>query len=178
RPRHTHGRPSCRAGARRSSGSASGAASRADGDEPAAREQRLAAAELLGEPVRVEVALVDLPARAVVEDPLLTFLGLDVLAQRGVDDDELGSEPAGIGEEALAVCAFEVAVEVAGEDAAEARVLEGKVEGVALDELRFGRLAPRLLEHRRALVEADNLAGEVAREEARAAGDVERSRGG
>ena len=83
-----------------------------DGDEPAAVEEDLAAAELRGEPVRREVALVDLPARAVVEDPLLLLLGLDVVAQGGVDDDELARDAARLGEEALAVVALEVAVEV------------------------------------------------------------------
>src|SRR6188474_2053623 len=85
------GRRADRAGGRRWSGSASAAASRADGDEPAAREQRPAGAELAGERIRLEIALVDLPARAVLEDALLLFLGLDVLTQGGVDTTSSGA---------------------------------------------------------------------------------------
>ena len=47
RPRHRRGRRGCPAAARRASGSSSACASRADGDEPAAGEEDLAAAELL-----------------------------------------------------------------------------------------------------------------------------------
>ena len=47
RPRRRPGSARCRAGARRASGTSSCGASRADGDEPAAGEERLAAAELV-----------------------------------------------------------------------------------------------------------------------------------
>ena len=63
-------------------------------DEPAAVEQDLAAAELGGEALAGEEALVDGVAGAIVEDALLPLLGLDVVAQRGVDDDELRGDAA------------------------------------------------------------------------------------
>ena len=63
------------------------------------------------------------------------------------------------------------------EDPVEAAVLERKLERVALDEGRLRRLATGLVDHRRALVEADDLAGKVAGEEARPARDVEGARG-
>src|SRR5919204_5992062 len=71
RPRRTPGTRARRAGARRATDTTSGGASRADGDEPAARVHGLAAAELLGQGLGREVALVDVPPRAVLEDALL-----------------------------------------------------------------------------------------------------------
>src|SRR5262249_16246666 len=141
RPRRTRGRRAGRVGARRSSGNARAAASRADGDEPAAREQRLAGAELTGERIRLELPLLDLPARAVVENGLLVLLGFDVLAQGGVDDDQLGRHPARLGDETLALLRIEVAVEVAGEDAVQRSLLEGERQRVADDE-SGGRCLP------------------------------------
>ena len=69
-----------------------------------------------------------------------------------------------------------MAVEVAREDAVELAVLERQIEGVALDEGRVQCLLARDREHRLALIEADDFAAEVAREEARAARDVEGAR--
>src|SRR5436190_1884801 len=69
---------------------------------------------------------------------------------------------------------FEMAVEVAGEDTAEGAVGERQRERIAPDELRGRHAAPRDVEHRFALVEADDVAREVLREKAGAARDVER----
>ena len=145
-----------------------------DGHEPAAREEDLAVAELGRELFRTEEALVDLPARAVVQHPLLPLDGLDVLAEGGVDDDELGSDAAGLGEKRDPLVLLEMTVEVAREDAAERTVRKGKRKRVALDEAG-SRDPPRGdLQHRGALIEARDLPRQVARQVSRAAGDVER----
>src|SRR3954468_5987720 len=106
----------------RSSGSASGAASRADDDKPASGEQRLAAAQLVCELVRVEETLVNGPPRAVVEHALLHLVRNRAVAARGVDDDELVGHSTRFGEETHAVVLVEVPVEVSGDDAVEAPV--------------------------------------------------------
>ena len=62
---------------------------------------------------------------------------------------------------------------MAREDAVERAVGEGQIECVALDELGVRSLVAGDLEHRLALVEAGDLAGEKARDEAGAAGHVE-----
>ena len=64
---------------------------------------------------------------------------------------------------------------MAGEDAVERAVVERQLERVAVDEGRARRLPARDLEHALALVEADDLAAQVARQEAGSAGDVERA---
>ena len=63
---------------------------------------------------------------------------------------------------------------MSGEDSLERVVFERKLERVAANEGGLRRLAPGLVEHRLALVEADHLAREMARQEAGAAGHVER----
>src|SRR6266487_4439477 len=84
-----------------------------DGDEPAAREERPAAAELVGQRVGFEVALVDLPARAVVQDSFLPLDRLDLVVERGVDDDELARYATRLAEKVVAGVFLEVAVEEA-----------------------------------------------------------------
>src|SRR5262245_8909069 len=66
-------------------------------------------------------------------------------------------------------------VEVARKDAVERGVLERQLERVALDEPRARNLLARDREHSLALVERDDVAAQVAREETRPAGDVERA---
>src|SRR5581483_2295462 len=124
-----------------------------------------------------EPTLVDLPGRAVVEDTLGHLLVDLARGTRRVDDDELVRDPRCLLEEPLAVRALQVAVEVTGEEAAEAAVVERESEGVALDERRLRRLLRSLVEHAAALVEPDDLAREMTRQEAGAARDVERAKG-
>ena len=70
-----------------------------------------------------------------------------------------------------------MAVEVAREHPVEGVVRERKRQRVSLNELSVWRLLTGDLEHRFALVEADDLAAQVAGHEPRPAGDVERSGG-
>src|ERR671931_1553622 len=74
-------------------------------------------AELPLEVVRRQVPLVHAVARSVVEAALLPRLGRNAVVQRGVDHDELGRHPAGLMEESCALCAGQMAVEMAGQDA-------------------------------------------------------------
>src|SRR5581483_1591909 len=173
-PRRTPGRHGCRAAATRATGRPNGGESRAHEHEPAALEQDLAAAELAEQPIAGEEPLVDLPARSVLQHSLLPLEARLAAVQRGVEDDELGRDPPRLGEEASPVVLLEVTVEVAREHAVERAVLERQREGVALHVRRGGRLLAGDADHLLALVEADDLAGEVARDEPRAAGDVER----
>ena len=139
--------------------------------------QDVAAAQLVRELLCAEVALEDAPRRPVVEHTLLV-LGVDVRAlARRVDEDQLARDAATLGDEALALFAFEVAIQEAREHAVEAAVGERQVERVSLDEARVRCLAPRLVEHLPRLVEPGDVAVQVAREEAGAARDVERRRG-
>src|SRR6185295_2924457 len=173
-PPHTPGSARCHAAATESSGTNACGRSRLNGDEPTAREQDLAVAELGGELLRLEEALVDLPARAVVQDSLLPFDRLDVLAERGVDDHELGRDPTRLGEKGDAVVLLEMAVEVAREDAFKRPVGEGERKRVALDEPGSRNPGRGDLQHRRALVKGGDPAGEVSRQVAGATGDIER----
>src|SRR3954454_9149364 len=123
RPRRRLGRRGGRARATAATGRTTGAASRCShGDEPPAGEEGLAAAELRREPLRAEPPLVHLPARAIVEHPLLAGSVLLGRRARRVDDDELGCDTASLREKALAVRSVEVPVEVRREDAIEALI--------------------------------------------------------
>ena len=95
----------------------------------------------------------------------------------GVDDDELAGNSPRLGEEGRALGTFEVAVEVPGEDAIEAAVGKRERERIALDIDGARRLTARLVEHRLALVEADDVAAQVPCEESGTAGDVKRVSG-
>ena len=64
-----------------------------------------------------------------------------------------------------------------GEHGVEGAVGEGQRDGVALHRASAGQPRGGDLDHRRALVEAGDVAAEVARDEAGAAGDVERAAG-
>jgi len=136
--------------------------------------QDLAAAELGRKLLRLEVALVDLPARAVLEDPLLPLFARSIHACDRVDHDELRRDTARLGEKELAVARLEVPVEVTREHALESSVLERQIECVALDEGRVRRTLLSEFEHAGALVETGDLAAEVPRQEAGSAGNVER----
>ena len=74
--------------------------------------------------VRIEVALVDLKTRPIVERPRLPFLARVVGANGRVDDDEAGRDTPGLGQESLSVAGLEMTVEVCGKHAVESRVLE------------------------------------------------------
>ena len=101
---------------------------RGDRDEPAAIVQDGAAAQLVRELRRREVALVHLELPTAVEHtPLAALDRLLVGTPCGVDDDQPRCDPARLGEELLALGLIEVAVEVAGEDPIERGVREGKV---------------------------------------------------
>ena len=93
---------------------------------------------------------------------------------RRVDDDQLACDAAGLGKESFALRRLEVPVEVPGEETVEGAVRERQREPVALHERRPGRRAARLFEHARALIERDDIAAQVLRQEAGAARDVER----
>src|SRR6266566_3650868 len=148
-----------------------------DGDEPAAREERSAAAELVGQRVGLEEAFVDLPARTVVEDSFLALDRLDLVVERGVDDDQLARDATRLAEKGLAVVFLEMSVEEARQHALERVVRERKRERVSLEEPRLRNLCLRELEHRWALVEPGDLAAEMLGEKTGSAGHVERPRG-
>jgi len=139
--------------------------------------QHLAAAELVHELGGAEVALVHAPARAVVQRSLL-HLAVDVGAfARGVDDDELERDTAGLGEEALALRVLEMTVEETREETVERPRGEREVERVTAHECGVRGLALGLADHPRRLVETDDVAVEMPRQEARSARDVEGARG-
>ena len=75
----------------------SAASSRAHDHEPVAREDHFAAAELRGQLLGDEEAFVHLPARAVLEDPLLHLLATSFGPERGVADDQLGGDASSLG---------------------------------------------------------------------------------
>src|SRR5215211_56179 len=146
-------------------------------EEPVACKQHASAVELGAEGLGREVALVDLPARAVVEHALLDALRLDVVAQDRVDDDELRRHPPRLGEEPCALLWPQVAVEMRGEDAVEGAVRKRKrLERVRRDRGRRRQATFEFAQHRRALVEAHHHAGEMTTEKAGPARDVERRR--
>jgi hypothetical protein len=122
-----------------------------------------------------ETALVHGPARSVLEHPLLPALRLVTTAEHRADDDELARYATRLGEEGSSLGLFEVAVEVAREQALERLVRERQVECVASDELGSGRLPAGDLEHPRARIEPDHLSAEVPSQEAGSAGHVERA---
>ena len=97
-------------------------------------------------------------------------------AQRGVDDHELAREPPRRVEERAALLRQQVPVEVRGVHALEAAGPERRIQRVALHER--GARDPRGgdVEHPGALVEPGQLAGQVPREEAGPAREVERAR--
>jgi hypothetical protein len=134
--------------------------------------QQLAAAQLRGERLGREVALVDAPARAVIQHPLLDFF-VDLHVQaRGVDHHELRSHSARFCEEAFALARLEVTVEVSGKDPVERAVIERERQCVPLHD---GHVSARELQHPWALVESNDVPAQMPRQEAGAAGDVERS---
>src|SRR5204863_6541523 len=124
-----------------------------------------------------EDPLVHRPARAVVEHAFLIAFEWIVVAGYGRDDDELPRDSPRFGEETPALVRFEMAVEVAREHAVELTVPEGQLERVAVDEACVWCLLARHREHPFALVEPDDVTGQVTCEETGAASDVERARG-
>src|SRR5262249_37437737 len=156
------------------SGSAS---SRTDDDEPPAGEEHVAAAELVDELLGQEEALEHGPHGPVADRSLLPLVGLVARSTRRIRDDDLAGDAARLAEERLTLRRFEMAVEVAGEQTLERAVCEGQREGVAEHVVGVWRLLAGDGEHRVALVEADDVAAEVARQETGAAGDVERAGG-
>ena len=134
------------------------------------------AADFDRELVRIEDALVDAPVRAVIQDALLPAHALLSFCGAASQHDQFGGDPAGLGQEDDPAGFFEVAVEVAREQPFEAAIRERQRERVADDE-RGVRAAPACnLDHRRALIEADELAGQMLRLEAGPARDIERAR--
>src|SRR5205823_4639006 len=138
--------------------SAGASRARAHGDEPAGRVEDVAAAELRHERVRLEHALIDLPPRPVLEDAFLPALARLASVPHAADDDELRRHASRLAEEAVPVLLDEVAVEVARKEALEALIRKGEVERIPHDERRVRRLPAGNLDHRLALVEADDLA--------------------
>ena len=107
------------------------------------------------------------------QDAILPALVWVAGAGRARGDHELRCHPAGLGEEAQALLRDEVAVEEAREHPIEGAVIEWQVERVTDDEGGVRRLPAGDLDHRLALVEAHDLAGELPRQEAGPAGGVE-----
>src|SRR6516164_6193765 len=70
-----------------------------------------------------------------------------------------------------------MAIEVAGEHALEAGIVEWQLERIALDQRRMRDAVARDLEHLLALIEPGYVSRQVAREKPRTAGDVERAGG-
>src|SRR5512133_2172699 len=176
-PRRTRGKSRGPVAATRASGTSCAGASRADDDEPAALVQHLAVAQLGRKLLAGEDALEHRPARAVIEHPCLVALDRRGRPGHGGDDDELGRDAPRLGEEALAVVLLEVAVEVTREHAVERAVPERELERVAVDELRGRHLLAGDRKLPLALVEPDDVAAQMACQEAGAAGDVERAGG-
>jgi hypothetical protein len=159
------------------SGSSSGAASRRGDHHEVAALAQDASAELGGQLVGDEDAFEHLPTGPIPEDALVPALGLLVHLQPARDDHQLGCDPPGLGQEADSIVLLEMAVEVAREQAIERLRPERQGERIALDEMRARDTGPRDTEHPIALVEADQLAGQVPRQKPGAAGDVERADG-
>jgi hypothetical protein len=120
--------------------------------------EHVAPAELVRQRRTREVALVDAVARAVVQDALLPLLGVDALAEGGVDDDQLVGDATRLLQEPLPLIAQEMAVEMAGEQPVELAACEGKRHGVAPDDPGAGQAGRGDLDHRGALIEPDDLA--------------------
>ena len=136
--------------------------------------EHVASTELAEERVRLEPALVDLPARA-VEKTSLRPLVIDGGVRAGrVHEHELGRDAPRLAEERDALSLVEVPVEVPAADAVEAVVREGQGEGVALDEGPRRDAARGDGEHAAARVETGDGAAQVLREEAGPTPDVER----
>jgi hypothetical protein len=136
--------------------------------------EHVASTELVEERLRLEPALVDLPARA-VEKASLRPLVVDGGVRAGrVHEHELPRDAACLTEERDALALVEMPVEVAAADAVEAVVREGEGEGVALDERPRWDAARCDREHALARVEPGHGTAKVLREEAGAARDVER----
>jgi len=150
--------------------------SSAHDDEPGALEQNLPA-ELAGELLPGEDALVDGPPRAVREAPLFPALEGIAFARHGCDHHELRRDSPRLGEEAAALWLLEMAVEIAREDALERMVLERERKRVSLNEVRVRRLLSCDLEHPRACIQSDYLSAQVRGQKPGAAGGVECMRG-
>ena len=90
---------------------------------------------------------------------------------------ELGGDATRLFEKPNAVFLDEVAVEVAREDAIERAVRKGERERITLHERSLGQTTARLREHACALVEPDDIAVEMLRQEPRPARDIERAHG-
>src|SRR5438067_13495506 len=99
--------------------------SSANDDEPAPLEDDLSA-ELAREVCAFEHPLVDRPARAVLQQPVVPALGRVVRTPNGCDDHELGRDALRFGDKTLAVSFFQMAIEVTREDAVECAILERK----------------------------------------------------
>ena len=105
---------------------------------------------------------------------------LDYIWIRGaiaVDSCRLAFDRPAVGEEPKPVRLLQVAIEMAGEHSGERPVRERQLGSVAVDELSLWRLLARHLQHGLTLIDPDHFAGEKSRDEARAAGHVERSNG-
>ncbi|HSD01334.1 MAG TPA: sigma factor [Gaiellales bacterium] len=145
----------------------------ADDDKPPAVMQHAAAAQLGGQRLAAEVALVHAVAGAVVQHALLPLLRVDPIVERRVDHDQLARHPPRLLHEPLALARAQVPVEVAGEDAVELAVGKRQGDGVALHDPRVGEPGRGHLDHRRTLVEPDHVAAQMPGEKPRAAGDIE-----
>ena len=147
--------------------------SRAHDHEPVAREDHLATAQLCRKLLGDEEALVHLPTRAVLEDPLLHLLVLAIGPSRRVADDQLGGDASSLGQEEQPFGSIEVSVEVSREYALEAVIPERQREGIARHESRERAAPAGDLEHSFALIEPDHLSRKVAGQETCPASDVE-----
>lgn len=90
------------------------------------------APEFFGEPAAREEPLVNLMSGAVVQDPFLALLRVEVRSHGAVHDHELATDTTGFPQERFSLVLEQVAVEVAREDTiANTRAAQGRGRGEA-----------------------------------------------
>ena len=132
-------------------------------------------AQLRSQPLPLKEPLIDPVHRPVVQRPLLPLLGARVRSLRRVDDDQLACDAAGFGEESP-----RVRPAAGGRRSGWWSVARRPGRGTEAGRRRPGRRGRAAalrgdLDHPRALVEADDVALQVPRQERGPAGDVERA---
>ena len=114
-----------------------------------------------------------------METTLLPLVAGARAAGTRVDHHDLAGNEAGLRPKALALFGQNVAVDVAREDAVEARPLKGQGEAVGPNEGNRRQARPRPLQHRRALIEGYERRGvELLGDEPGAAAQVQHTGGG
>jgi Transposase DDE domain len=160
------------------SGNVAPAAPRTNRHEEPPDEQHLAIpGQLRQQPISGEVALVDRVPRTVPQPALLPAVTLHALVGGGVDHDQLGRDPARLGQERHPLDLDQMAVEVTGNQPVEGRVAERQGGDHGPHRLRGRDSAPGNLEHALALVQCHHVAAEVPGKQAGPAGHVKHATG-